>query len=106
MPPSHPREWKVTKRDHPGCPAEDIDKEPDWGTTRYEHYIGFKNQHGGRPGYAADDGYGDDIDVEGAWEDYQRTKQASEEGGHLVNWQDAIKSQKVRSVPRVVLQAC
>lgn len=96
MPPSHPREeWKVTKRDHPASAPEEVENEPDWARTGHEHYPGYRNRQGRRPGHT-DENEQDwkKADVKAAWDRYKRTKQRAEDG-HLVNWQDAVKSQNV-----------
>ncbi|KAI2630021.1 hypothetical protein GGS21DRAFT_211187 [Xylaria nigripes] len=91
MPPSHSFEkWIVSKKDHPGSSALEICNEPDWGITGHEHYTGYKNRQGRRPGHTEGD---PDVDVREAWNKLQRTKREKEEG-RLVNWKDAIQSEE------------
>lgn len=89
-----PKEWKIEVRGHPGSSSEDVRREPDWGATRHDHYLGYRNLCGRRPGIT---NTGDDhecTEVDAAWLQFQRTKEAAKQG-KLVNFQDAIKSQKV-----------
>lgn len=93
MAPIHPREtWHVAKTDHPGSSQEDIESEPDWGETGHEHYTGYKNRRGRRPGYIDDNEYLNEI--EQAREQLQSTKSRAGKGDRLVNWRDAIENQK------------
>lgn len=77
-----------------------MEYEPDWKRTGHDQYPGYKIRQGRRPGHTGDserDATGrENVDVQAAWKEYQRTKQRVEEG-HLVNWQDAISSQKVKA---------
>ncbi|KAF2718598.1 hypothetical protein K431DRAFT_322297 [Polychaeton citri CBS 116435] len=90
-------EWKVTKKDHPGSTADEIEAEPDWRHDSNEHYPGFKNRHGRRAGFAG--GKHEDWDPD---EDFEEDKQVMQEtkrevdskDGKLTNWQDILKSEK------------
>jgi nitrate reductase (NAD(P)H) len=93
----HPHnDFKVRKRDHPGSQHSEIENEPDWGSSGHEHYIGYKNAERRRPGYVEDTADESHIDLKKAQDDSESTKQKAKEG-HLVSWEDAIKSEQVSS---------
>ena len=85
--------WNVTVRPHPGSSAEEVAREPDWGSG-HAHHIGVKDYSGRFPGFTARD---EDYYqyVEEAKHDLEALrKQVSE--GKLVNFRDLIEKQKVR----------
>lgn len=82
----------MSKTDHAGSSQQDIADEPDWAVTGNDHYPGYKNRRGRRPGFVEDsDEY--EVNVGKAWDELQHTKHRAERG-ELVNWRDAIESQK------------
>lgn len=95
----HPQEqWTVTKGDHPGSSENEIAAEPDWRKVSYEHYPGYKNSRGRKPGFAR----GDEHEAWEYREDFQKDKEVfwqakravDSRSGPLINWQDAVRSQK------------
>jgi len=91
------QEWKVTKKDHPGSTAEEVEAEPDWKHKDNEHYAGYKNRGGRKAGFSGDDyeGWDHEEDIEADKELLLKVKRETDtKGGKLVNWQDALKSQK------------
>lgn len=94
MPQAHPQEErKVTKQNPSGSSTEEIANEPDWARAGHEHYAGYKNRSGRRPGVVGRSDEEDEEDVQASWDELKETQQREKEG-HLVNWQDAIRSEK------------
>jgi hypothetical protein len=88
---------------HPGSTAEDIDKEPQWGGG-HQHRTGYLNRSGRIAGLTHDgdnagpieNGADDHTFVEGARRQY-RELQARREEGDLVNFDNVLRAQTVRS---------
>lgn len=96
----HPlkEEWNVNVRDHPGSTADEVQCEPDWGATDHEHHTGYKDRQGRRAGltHTGDEGEYPE-EVEKAEKEFQETKKKVQEKGHLINFRDALKSEKVNA---------
>ena len=89
--------WTVSVQQHPGSSQKAIDDEPDWGSTIQEHFTGYKNSRGRRPGLThSGDEHDEGINDE-ALEAFQEFKQAREDvkAGRLLTFADAIHSEKV-----------
>lgn len=95
MPSTHD-EWKVSVRQHPGSSQEDIKNEPNWGSQKHEHYIGFKNAQRRKPGLTSEDENWN-AKVEEAQEAQRKfnTAKKDQQEGRLINFQDALRSDKV-----------
>lgn len=88
--------WNVDVRDHPGSTADEIKNEPDWGATDHEHHTGYKDRQGRRPGLTHTGNEGEfPEEIEKAEEEFHETKKEVQEKGHLINFRDALKSEKV-----------
>lgn len=101
--------WEVTKGDHPGSSEADIAAEPDWGNVSNEHYPGFKNKQGRRPGFVREDEhedweYGEDFQEDQA-AFLQAKRAADSKSGRLINWQDAVRSEKAGRLNVALLPA-
>lgn len=90
---------------HPGSSNKEIEEEPDWGYG-HNHRIGYLNRQGRVAGLTHDgdhDPYETEEDRqfrEEAMQKYRNLKEKSK-AGHLVNFQEIMKSQTVRS-PKII----
>lgn len=95
---THPlhENWKVSVKGHPGSTADEIENEPEWEDSGDEHHIGFKNRQGRRPGFTHTGDEGEHHEeVEEALRVFHESKKEVQEKGHLVNFRDAFKNEKV-----------
>lgn len=87
------RHWTVSKKDHPGSSADDIEQEPEWSSTNNEHYTCYKNRQGRRVGITNAGDESDDVEVRQALHDCQVTKHEAGKG-RLVNFREVVESEK------------